>query len=200
MNTDFWNDRYGTGELVYGDAPNDFLAQMRDRMPASGKVIDLGAGQGRNALYLASLGLDVLAVDQSDVGLRTAQRLADERGLALRTRAADLRNFDVEPGSVDLVTSIFVHLPPALRTPLHDRIQQWLRPRGVFVLEAFAPEQIARSTGGPRDPDRFAPLETYLDELRGLTVEHAATLVRVVREGRFHTGHANVVQILGRKQ
>lgn len=200
MNTDFWNDRYDTDELVYGDAPNDFLALMRDRMPRAGKAIDLGSGQGRNALYLASLGLDVLAVDQSDVGLRTAQRLADERGLTLRTTAADLRDFDVEPWSVDLVSSIFVHLPPALRTPLHERVQTWLRPGGVFVLEAFAPEQITRGTGGPKDPDRFASLETYVGELQGLTIEHAGTLVRVVHEGRFHTGEAHVVQVLGRKR
>lgn len=200
MDTDFWNDRYGTDELVYGDAPNDFLALMRDRMPKSGTAIDLGSGQGRNALYLASLGLDVLAVDQSDVGLRTAQRLADERGLRLRTQAADLRDFDVEPESVDMVSSIFVHLPPALRVPLHERVQKWLRPGGVFVLEAFAPAQIARGTGGPKVPDRYAPLETYLSELKGLTVEHAGTLVRVVTEGRFHTGEANVVQVLARKR
>ncbi len=200
MDTNFWNDRYASDELVYGDAPNDFLALMRERMPKSGHAIDIGSGQGRNALYLASLGLDVLAVDQSDVGLRTAQRLADERGFTLRTQAADLRDFDVEPGSVDVVSSIFVHLPPALRTPLHQRIQTWLRPGGVFVLEAFAPDQIARGTGGPKDPDRYAPLETYLGELKGLTIEHGATLVRVVTEGRFHTGEANVVQVLGRKR
>lgn len=200
MNTDFWNDRYGTDELVYGTAPNDFLALMRGRMPASGDAIDLGSGQGRNALYLASLGLDVLAVDLSDVGLRTAKRLAEERGFTLRTQAADLREFDVEPASLDLVSSIFVHLPAPLRASLHQRIQTWLRPGGVFVLEAFAPDQITRGTGGPNDPDRYAPLETYLAELTELTIEHGATLVRPVNEGRFHTGDASVVQVLGRKR
>lgn len=199
MDTDFWNERYDTDELIYGEAPNDFLALMRDRLPTAGRALDIGAGEGRNALFLASLGLDVLAVDQSEVGLGKAKRRADEQGLVLRTQAADLTDFDVEPESLDVVSSIFVHLPWPLRTTVHQRIQRWLRPNGVFVLEAYAPDQIGRNTGGPNDPDRLASLETIIDELKGLTIEHGVAVVRNVIEGRFHDGEASVVQVLARK-
>jgi SAM-dependent methyltransferase len=199
MSTAFWDDRYAAQGLVYGEAPNDFLAEMAARFPASGTALDIGAGEGRNALFLASRGLDTLAVDQSSVGMQKAERRATGRGLKLRTRAADLADFDVPPGSFDVITSIFVHLPAALRATVHRRLKSWLRPGGVFILEAYAPDQLARNTGGPKDPALLAPLDTILNELEGLTIEHSAALVRAVSEGQFHTGEASVIQVLARK-
>jgi hypothetical protein len=67
MSAEFWNERYSADDLVYGDAPNDFLASTADRFPATGDALDIGAGDGRNALFLASCGLNALAVDQSEV-------------------------------------------------------------------------------------------------------------------------------------
>ncbi|HZW10438.1 MAG TPA: class I SAM-dependent methyltransferase [Phycisphaerales bacterium] len=199
MSSAFWDERYAGDNLVYGAAPNDFLVQMADRLPSEGHALDIGAGEGRNALFLASRGLNVLAVDQSQVGMRKAQRLARERGLKLRTLAADLQEFDAEPGSFDVVSSIFVHLPTSLRASVHERVRSWLKPGGVFLLEAYAPDQIARETGGPKDPSLLASLEVILGELAGLRIEHQAALVRIVSEGRFHTGEASVVQVLARK-
>lgn len=200
MSSHFWNDRYAASGLVYGAAPNELLVQASVRFPKQGKAIDLGAGEGRNALYLASLGLEVLAVDQSDVGLRKAESLAAERGLKISTRAADLRDFDVAPGSVDVVSAIFVHLPRELREAVHRRVVQWLSAGGVFVLESYAPEQLCRDTGGPKDPDMLPSLETLEKELAGLAFEHRASLVRNVIEGDFHSGESAVVQIVARKR
>lgn len=199
MSTAFWNERYAADELAYGDAPNDFLAHMAAQLPKAGRGLDIGAGEGRNAIFLASLGLDVIAVDQSDVGMRKAAQLAGARGLTLRVQTADLQDFDVEPESLDVVTSIFVHLPSQLRSLVHRRVCAWLRPGGVFLLEAYAPEQIERETGGPKDPLMLASLQTLLKEMDGLVIEYQAALVRNVVEGRFHGGMASVVQILARK-
>jgi SAM-dependent methyltransferase len=199
MTKPFWDERYSSAELVYGEAPNEFLAMMADRLPMSGDALDIGAGEGRNALFLASRGLRVLAVDQSEVGMQKAQRLAQARDLALRTQAVDLQEFDVEDNSFDIISSIFVHLPATLRAAVHERAQAWLKPAGVFVLEAYAPDQIERGTGGPKDRALLAPLDVLLRELDGLSIEHQAALVRNVSEGRFHTGEASVVQIVARK-
>ncbi len=200
MTSEFWNQRYSGGDLAYGQAPNAFLARMADRLPKIGTALDIGAGEGRNALFLASLGLDVLAVDQSQVGMHKAQRLAQERGARLRAQAIDLRDFHAEPGSFDVISSIFVHLPTALRAAVHGRLAEWLRPGGVFVLEAYAPDQIGRNTGGPKDPALLAPLEVIVGELVGLEIEHRAALLRDVSEGQFHTGEASVVQVCARKK
>jgi SAM-dependent methyltransferase len=199
MTSAFWNQRYAEDGLAYGEAPNAFLLSMADRLPQSGSALDIGAGEGRNALYLASRGLDVLAIDQSEVGMSKAQRLAQERRLTLRTQAVDLQSFDAEPNSFDVVSSIFIHLPAALRATVHKRVRSWLKPDGVFLLEAYAPDQIERGTGGPNDPSMLAPLEVILCELDGLFIEHHAAVVRNVSEGKFHTGDASVVQVAARK-
>ena len=86
-----WDARYAEPGFAYGDAPNDFLAAVAKQIPA-GPVLTIGEGEGRNAMFLASLGDDVLAVDQSEVGLTKARRRAEERGLTVRTQAADLRD------------------------------------------------------------------------------------------------------------
>lgn len=205
MSTEFWDRRYASQGLVYGESANGFLVEWMTRVqpPRRGAALDIGAGEGRNALFLASLGLEVLAVDQSVVGMEKAQRLALERGLpptALRTRAVDLRDFDAPPGSFDVVSSIFVHLPRDLRSAVHGRVASWLRPGGVFLLEAYAPGQLARGTGGPKDPALLAPLDVVVSKLAGLEIEHAAALVRVVKEGEFHTGEAEVVQVVARRK
>ena len=200
MSSTFWDERYSGDGLVYGEAPNAFLAHMSDRLPNRGRALDIGAGEGRNALFLASRGLEVLAVDQSAIGMQKAQRLARERGLSLRTRVVDLQDFDAEPGSFDVISSIFVHLPAALRASVHAGVGRWLKPGGVFVLEAYAPDQLSRTTGGPKDPSLLAPREAILAELAGLEIEHQAALVRNVSEGQFHTGEASVVQVVARRR
>lgn len=199
MSTSFWDQRYAADGLVYGAEPNEFLAAMAHRFPASGRALDIGAGEGRNALFLASRGLTVLAVDQSAVGMQKAQRLAKERGLTLTTQAADLRDFDAPPASLDVVSSIFVHLPEAIRARVHGRLRDWLRPGGIFVLEAYAPDQLQRDTGGPKDPALLAPLETVVGELVGLEILHRASLLRNVTEGKFHSGEASVIQVVACK-
>lgn len=172
---------------------------MADKLPNAGEALDIGAGEGRNALFLASHGLSVLAVDQSTVGMQKAQRLATARGLKLRTQVADLTDFDAKPDSFAVVTSIFCHLPAPLRAAVHARACLWLKPGGVFLLEAYAPEQITRDTGGPKDPLLLASLEQILGELSGLTIAHKAAMVRRVVEGQFHGGDASVVQVVARK-
>lgn len=199
MSSEFWNQRFAADALVYGEAPNTFLASMAARFPTSGKALDLGAGEGRNALFLASRGLDTLAVDQSEVGMTKAQRLANQRGLTLRTRAADLAEFDAPPASFDIISCIFVHLPTPLRARVHARVVEWLRPAGLYIMEAYAPDQITRDTGGPKDPALLAPLSTILGELSPLTIDHQAALVRPVFEGIFHGGDASVIQVVARK-
>ena len=200
MSNTFWDQRYSGDDLAYGEAPNEFLSLTADHLPNRGRALDIGAGEGRNALFLAFRGLDVLAVDQSEVGMHKAQCLAQERGLTLRAQAVDLQDFDAEHDSFDVISSIFVHLPATLRAAVHKRVGAWLKPGGVFLLEAYAPNQIARGTGGPKDPSLLASLEVILSELDGLEIEHQAALVRNVCEGRFHTGEASVVRVLARKR
>jgi len=193
-----WNERYRGAEYAYGTEPNDFLRSVADRLPR-GKVLSLGEGEGRNAVFLAGLGCDVVAVDQSPAGLEKARRLAELRGVNLRTVVADLAGYAIAPGGWDAIVSIFCHLPAGLRRSLHRDAVRGLRPGGVFVLEAYTPAQLQFKTGGPGSADLLASLADLKDELAGLDFELAQELERPVWEGRFHTGKSAVAQILGRK-
>jgi 2-polyprenyl-3-methyl-5-hydroxy-6-metoxy-1,4-benzoquinol methylase len=141
----------------------------------------------------------VLAVDASAVGLGKAQRLAEERGVAIETRLADLADFAIDPASWDAVISIFCHLPSAVRADLHRKVVAGLRPGGVFILEAYTPPQLKLKTGGPPTEDLLMTLSALKHELKGLRFIHAQEIERDVIEGKFHTGRGAVVQVVAVK-
>lgn len=193
-----WDERYSEPGFAYGTAPNDFLVSVVDKIPA-GRILSLCEGEGRNAVYLASLGCEVTGVDSSGVGLAKAQELAAERGVTITTIVADLAELRIEPGQWDGIISCYCHLPPAIRMPLHREVVNGLRAGGVFVLEAFTKQQLAYGTGGPQSLEMLMSLEDLKQELHGLEFIHAAEMERDVREGSGHTGLASVVQILAVK-
>ena len=193
-----WDERYSQEGFSYGIEPNDFLVEVVGRIPM-GRVLCLAEGEGRNAVYLATRGHEVLAVDQSPVGLQKAQKLAAERGVAIETQATDLALFEFEPRRYAGIVSIWGHLPPALRRVVHGKCVDALVPGGVMVLEAYTPAQVALGTGGPPDPAFCMSAATLRDELTGLDFEILVERERHVAEGKYHNGNSSVVQMVARK-
>src|SRR6186713_160750 len=127
-----WNERYATDEFAYGTEPNSFLVQNANLLTSP--VLSLAEGEGRNAVFLASLGLDVLGVDASDVGLAKAQKLAASRGLKIRTEVADLASYEPPANHYGSVISIAAHLPSHVRNKLYPLVERGLKPGGVILL------------------------------------------------------------------
>lgn len=194
-----WDERYSEAYQAYGTEPNDFLAEVWERIPL-GPVLCLAEGEGRNAVFLASKGYTVTAVDSSEVGLRNAERLAEERGVALETVVADLAEFDLGEGRWSGIVSIWAHLPPALRATVHAGCVRALAPGGAFVLEAYTPRQHERpGRGGPPDAERLMTAAALEEDLAGLRLERCQELDRDVAEGRYHVGPSATVQVLAFK-
>ncbi|QKT03852.1 class I SAM-dependent methyltransferase [Ectothiorhodospiraceae bacterium 2226] len=193
-----WNERYAEPGYAYGTEPNTFVVSVADRIPP-GPVLSLGEGEGRNAVYLAGRGHDVTAVDASDVGLAKARQLAAEAGVTVATEVADLADFELGEGAWSAIVSIFCHVPPPVRRRVHGALARALAPGGLFVFEAYGPEQLQHGTGGPRDLAFLPDLDTLLAELGDLEIVSAQALEREVREGRYHTGPGAVIQILARR-
>ena len=198
MDAAFWNDRYAVAGHVYGEAPNAFVAEVAPQIPA-GLVLCLAEGEGRNAVHLATLGHRVTAVDQSEIGLAKARRLAGTRGVEIETVLADLANYSIATGAWAGIVATFAHLPPALRRRVHRDVVAGLQPGGVFVLEAYTPAQLAFGTGGPKTPELLMTLAALREELSGLQFQIARERERDVIEGDGHTGRGAVVQILARR-
>lgn len=198
MDAAFWNHRYaGSAGHIYGEAPNAFVAEVAARIP-SGPVLCLAEGEGRNAVFLAALGHAVTAVDQSEIGLAKARRLAASRGVAIATEVVDLATYRIFPGAWSAIVATFAHLPPALRRRVHAAVVQGLAPGGVFVLEAYTPAQLALGTGGPKAIELLMTLATLREELAGLEFLVALEVEREVEEGCGHTGRGAVVRVLAR--
>lgn len=192
-----WDERYGGDEYFYGTAPNDFLAEHAAEL--SGPVLSLAEGEGRNAVFLAQQGLDVLGVDLAAAGLHKAQQLAAAHGVRIRTEQADLGEYVPEAGAWGAVVSIFAHLPSAVRARLYPRVEAALRPGGLLLMEAYDEDQLRHGTGGPKDPDMLMSLDKVRAGFPHLQPLLLRRVEREVREGRGHTGLASVVQFIGRK-
>lgn len=194
-----WDERYQAGGYYYGAEPNDFLREYYGQIARGGEVLCLAEGEGRNAVFLAAQGYAVVAVDQSAVGLRKAERLAALKGVRITTIQADLAEYRIEPDRWDGIVSIWCHLPRSLRAELHRQVVVGLRHGGVLLLESYTPEQLRYGTGGPPTIDLLAKLSDLRHELDGLTFSHAVECERVVTEGYGHSGLSAVVQVIARR-
>lgn len=193
-----WDQRYSGETYAYGTEPNGFLVAMATSLPM-GRILCLGEGEGRNAVWLAGQGYDVTAVDASRVGLEKVQRLAAGRGVTIHSVRSDLADYGIEPGNWDGIVSVFCHLPPALRADVHRRCVAGLRSCGVMLLEAYTPRQLVHGTGGPPAVELMMDTESLRTEFAGLEFLTLQECEREIREGAFHNGLGAVVQMVARK-
>lgn len=193
-----WDERYGTAEYAYGTEPNEFLREHFRQIP-KGRILSLAEGEGRNAVFLARQGYEVTAVDSSSVGLEKARKLASSHGVTIECVHADLAEFDLGHEQWDGIVSIFCPLPSVLREDIHRKAVAALKPGGVFLLEAYRPEQIKHGTGGGSNVDTMQTADSLHRELSGLTFRHLQQLERDVVEGIYHTGLGAVVQAIALK-
>ena len=191
---EFWNERYAARDYVYGAEPNEFFAREIGVLPA-GRLLLPGDGEGRNGVYAARLGWEVSAVDFSDVGRDKALRLAADSDVSLNYTVADLADYIPPIGSFDAVGLVFVHLEPDIRKTVHTRIADCLKPGGVVILEAFSPEQLGNTTGGPKNPAMLYTLDMMHKDFSGFAFQRAERVTRQVDEGEHHRGAAEVIQI-----
>ena len=141
-----WDARFSSPSYVYGKEPVEFLARNVALLP-KGKALDLAAGEGRNAVFLAQNGFEVDAVDISPVGLKKAEALAAERGVRIRTIAADLEDFDLGTERYEVISNLYY-----LQRSLIPRIKRALKPGGVVVFEMFTLDNLGiPGAHGPKD-------------------------------------------------
>ncbi len=194
----FWNERYANKDYLFGTEPNSFLAEHCSLL--SGPVLSLSEGEGRNAVFLASRGLEVLGVDLSTVALEKANQLARSRGVEIKTMVADLATFVPEENHFGSVISISAHLPSTVRHRLYPLIERALRSNGIIVLESYSENQLLRNTGGPKDADMLMTVDKIRQEFQSFEPVLLREVEREISEGEGHTGLASVVQFIGRKK
>jgi SAM-dependent methyltransferase len=194
-----WDERYSAEEYAYGTTPNEFLVEKVSSIP-KGDVLCLAEGEGRNAVFLAKRGYAVTAVDASLVGLNKARKLAEENDVVVEFIHADLADYDLGENKWDGIVSIFCPLPSSIRKELYKKVIAGLKQNGVFLLEAYTPDQLKHGTGGGNSVDVMQTKESLRLELAGLKFMHLVELERDVIEGIYHTGIGAVVQAIAAKE
>ncbi len=195
---EFWNARFEQPGYMYGDKPNLFFKSIIDTLPA-GRLFVPGAGQGRDAVYAAENGWDVYCVDLSDAGQQKALKLAESKNVTIKFIVADIDSIDFPEATFDAVACIFFHLPPEIRQRFYNNAAKWMKPNGHFILESFTPDQLNNTSGGPKDLNMLTTAQQIMDENRLLKPELIEEYETVLDEGLHHSGKANVVRFVGRK-
>lgn len=142
-----WNERYSAKDRVWSATPNrDVEAILSPLDP--GTAVDLGAGEGRHAIWLASRGWQVTAVDYAAAGLARGQREAAEQGLRehIAWEGADVTTWEPTQ-TFDLVLIAFLHIPE----DVFARAASWLNPGGHLVMVGHALRNLTEGSGGPQD-------------------------------------------------
>jgi SAM-dependent methyltransferase len=164
---DFWNERYRSSPRVWSGNPNpQLVAEIAGLAP--GRALDVGCGEGADAIWLARRGWHVVATDIAGVALeRGAEHARDSDPAAaarIEWRQADLLKRPPEPDSFDLTSAQFMHLPPAPRTRLFTALAASVRPGGTLLVVGHHPSDLATGVQRPRLPELFYAA----DEVGGL--------------------------------
>ena len=154
-----WDQRYATPNYVYGKEPNHFLVDARERLADGGRVLCVADGEGRNGVWLARQGFDVLSTDISPNALAKARKLAESHGVRITTEAADLTDWDWPVAAFDAVVGIFIQpFGPQARQTLFDNIVAALKPGGAsFCSKATAWNSLPMAPAGRGAPRTSIP-------------------------------------------
>lgn len=195
-----WNTRYSTDGFLFGDAPNAFLAAQAHRLPASGAALSIADGEGRNGVWLAQQGLDVLSLDASKVAQAKARRLAEARGVNLRLELGDLREWVFPAAAFDVVAGIFFQFAgPPVRGRLFAGMRDALRPGGMLLLQGYRPEQLTYRTGGPSQAENLYTEDLLRAEFDEMEILELAAYDAVIEEGSAHKGMSALIHLVARK-
>lgn len=181
MDANDWNERYSGTDLVWSAGPNQFVAEICAGLPP-GRSIDLAAGEGRNAVWLAERGWVSTAVDYSDVAIGKARQIAEHRHVTITTEVADLDDYAPDAEAYDLVLFAYLQLPDEQLTPILQRATDAVAPGGRFVLVSHDLSNLDGGYGGPKHPAVLTtPSQVEAAIGDRLQVERSETVERVVQ-------------------
>lgn len=203
VDAEAWNERYRAGELIWSAGPNRFVEAELAGLPP-GRALDLAAGEGRNAIWLARRGWRVTAVDFSQAGLDKGRTIADaaDSELDIEWVCADATTWSAEP-AYDVSLIAYLQLVRAERRAAVRNAYACLRTGGTFLLVAHDSTNLTEGTGGPQDAAVLMSAEDILADLGGETfeVQRAGRVTREVSlpDGGIATALDCLVRLVRRK-
>ncbi|MFO7822637.1 MAG: class I SAM-dependent methyltransferase [Cyclobacterium sp.] len=200
----FWNERYKSNEYVYGEAPNAFLAATLVKLKP-GKILFPAEGEGRNAVFAARSGWEVVAFDWSEEGLKKATILAEKEKVHISYDLGSMEEIHYKAGSFDALALVFAHFPEDLRAAYHRKISSFLKPGGYLIIEGFSKAHLQFNAvnpkaGGPKNEGMLFSLEDIRSDFPEIEWELLEEVNESLEEGNYHVGEAALIRGFGRKK
>jgi ubiquinone/menaquinone biosynthesis C-methylase UbiE len=197
---DHWQARFAGEEYRFGTAPNAFLKSQAHLLRKGQTALAIADGEGRNGVFLAEQGLDVLSLDFSPNAQEKARKLAAERGVTLRVEQADVINWSYPANTFDVVAAIFFQFAnPAERETIFAGIKRTLKPGGLLLLEGYTPKQLEYKTGGPSKIENLYTREILEQAFADLSSLNIRVYETVINEGPGHGGMSALIDVVGVK-
>jgi SAM-dependent methyltransferase len=195
-----WESRYRVADYIFGTEPNTFLTSCRALLPRSGKAVAVADGEGRNGIWLAEQGLDVLSIDFSPAAQHKARALAKQRGVTITFVQADVHAWDYPEATFDVVVEIFTQFSsPAERARKWAGMRKALKPGGLLIIQGYRPKQLQYGTGGPKLVENLYTRAMLEDAFRGFRDIKVVEEDVEIHEGTSHSGMSAVINFTARK-
>jgi 2-polyprenyl-3-methyl-5-hydroxy-6-metoxy-1,4-benzoquinol methylase len=202
---EYWNSRYQQKEFAYGTTPNTFLKETLDNLKLSGSILFPAEGEGRNAVYAATKGLQVSAFDISDIGKNKALELAESENVEIDYQVGELDSLNYKANSFDALALVYAHFPPNQRKEIHQKLGALVKPNGYLILTGFSKNnfplrQKNPAIGGPPNIDMLFTTDMIKDDFNDFEIIELNEVEEELHEGEFHNGLASMIRFVGRKK
>ena len=195
-----WNERYAGDEYHFGTEPNAFLVSQQSLLKPGMSCLAVADGEGRNGVWLAGRGLDVLSVDSSSVAQEKAGKLARERGVTVKFEQVDLAQWTWGENRFDMVAAIFIQFAtPDLREQMFAHIKRCLKPGGLLLLQGYTPRQLHYRTGGPSQAENLYTEALLRNAFEDMQILHLREHDDIISEGSGHSGMSALIDLVARK-
>ena len=191
-----WEGRFAAPHYIFGEAPSYFLEACLDLLPNAGRALAVSDGEGRNGVWLATQGLDVVSLDFSPTAQKKAAELAARTGVEMEIIQADVHDWDYPAAAFDVVVEIFTQFSsPDQRALKWAGMKRALKPGGLLVIQGYTPKQLEYGTGGPKKLENLYTrklLEENFGELNDLKIVEEEV---DSNDGSDHVGMSAVINL-----
>jgi 2-polyprenyl-3-methyl-5-hydroxy-6-metoxy-1,4-benzoquinol methylase len=200
--TQFWNERFNKEEFIFGKEPNEYLVEKTHQyLKPNNKVLCIADGEGRNGVWLAKQGMQVIGFDASDIALSKANQFARENQVKVEYSFSDTDSFAWHANTYDAVVAIFIQFADApMRERIFQKVYETLKPGGIFILQGYTPKQIEYKTGGPSLIEHLYTEELISDLAKDLQILELCSYEKELSEGPRHTGMSALLGLVAQKQ
>jgi SAM-dependent methyltransferase len=199
--TQFWNERFNKEEFIFGKEPNEYLVEkVKQYLKPAARVLCIADGEGRNGVWLAKQGMQVVGFDASDIALAKAKQFAKDNQVEVEYSFSDTDSYSWPANTYDAVVAIFIQFAdPAMRARIFEQTYKTLKPGGLFILQGYTPKQLEYKTGGPSLIEHLYTEELIKGLSKDFEILELISYEKELSEGPRHTGMSALLGMVARK-